>query len=300
MTARKSHQSYENQLLEKDIDLMPLEEYKGNNVPILHECIQGHQRKMRPSNILNGAGCFDCKNKKRKKTTAQYEQELFEKQIDCWPLEDYKGCNIKILHTCVNEHTWLARPDSILQYHGCPYCAKLKNYTTDEYNELITPLKAVEEYVNNSTKIQHICPLGHLWKAFPNGILQGKGCPECAKKGGYNAKFFERNPDKANMPGILYCVVLIDKATDERKCLKIGITRGTSYKNVKIRANHFTGYTYAVQKIVKGTLEKVYNLEQELHKKWEHKRYKSEWKFAGYTELFELDEEIIRSIPTSI
>lgn len=95
-------------------------------------------------------------------------------------------------------------------------------------------------------------------------------------------------------------MILVSKKTLKRECIKIGITKGTAYKDVIKRAAGFKGYELRTQKIVKGPLEEIYHLEQWLHEQWAHKKYKSEWKFGGHTELFEIDDEIIRSIPSKV
>lgn len=98
---------------------------------------------------------------------------------------------------------------------------------------------------------------------------------------------------------MLYCVVLVNKQTSKRECIKIGIAKGRNWKDVIRRSGGFTGYELRIQKVVPGTLEEIYHLEQYLHEMWQHKKYKSAWKFAGHTELFELDPEIIKSVPAT-
>ena len=95
-------------------------------------------------------------------------------------------------------------------------------------------------------------------------------------------------------------MILVNRKTLERECIKIGITKGTSYRDVSKRAVGFKGYDTRVQKIVKGPLEDIYYLEEYLHEKWNHKRYYGSHKFGGHTELFEVDPEIIRSIPEQV
>ena len=96
---------------------------------------------------------------------------------------------------------------------------------------------------------------------------------------------------------MLYCVILVDKRTQERECIKIGIAKGRNWKDVIKRSSGFKGYEIRIQKVIPGPLEEIYHLEQYLHELWAHKKYKSPWKFGGHTELFELDDEIIRSVP---
>lgn len=116
-------------------------------------------------------------------------------------------------------------------------------------------------------------------------------------KGIYNPTYFLNNPEDCSLPAILYCVILVNKKTHKRECIKIGITKGTSFKNVIARSSGFTGYEIRVQKLVYGTLEEIYYLEQMLHEQWQDFKYKSSHKFGGHSELFEIKDEIIKSIP---
>lgn len=241
----------------------------------------------------------------QKKTHAQYEEELFLKEIDYFPIEEYAGARTPIVHECLNGHFWKVTPDNILRKTaGCPICAGKGKSDTERYLQALKEREIehipLEPYVTAQHKILHQCPLGHTWKIHPNNILSGFGCPDCARKGVYNEVYFKKYPEKAKEPGILYCLVLVNKKTSERECIKIGITKGKSFQNVTKRAYAFTGYEHRVQKLVKGTLEEVYLLEQKLHEKWKHKKYVPKHWFSGHTELFELDDEIIRSIPKSV
>lgn len=118
-------------------------------------------------------------------------------------------------------------------------------------------------------------------------------------KGIYNEKYFENHPDECDLEAVLYCVVLVNRLTMKRECIKIGIAKGRNWKDVIRRSNGFKGYDIRIQKVVHGRLEDIYYLEQYLHEKWSDRKYKSEWKFGGHTELFELDDAIIKSVPSS-
>ena len=102
----------------------------------------------------------------------------------------------------------------------------------------------------------------------------------------YSTTYFKNNPDVAKSPGVLYILVLVNKRTDKRECIKIGITKGKSYKAVSARAGSFRIYEHRVQKLIKGTLEEVYNLEQTLHREFAHQRYYPPESFGGHTECF--------------
>lgn len=70
-------------------------------------------------------------NKPRAKTHEQYEQELFDKQLEAWPLEKYINACTPIKHTCIEGHEWMARPNTILAGHGCSVCANKGGFRFD-------------------------------------------------------------------------------------------------------------------------------------------------------------------------
>ena len=116
-------------------------------------------------------------------------------------------------------------------------------------------------------------------------------------KGIYNDKYFENNPEERDVEAVLYCVVLVNRNTDNRECLKIGIAKGRTWKDVLKRSRGFGPYEARIQKVVSGGLEEMYHLEQYLHEKWAHEKYYPEEKFGGHTECFNLKRDIIKDIP---
>lgn len=118
-------------------------------------------------------------------------------------------------------------------------------------------------------------------------------------KGIYNDKYFLNYPEEADKEGLLYVVVLVNKATSKRECVKIGITKGRNWKDAIKRSRGFNGYEIRIQKTVTGRLEDIYYLEQYLHELWAEHRYFGALKFGGHTELFSIDKlkEIIASVP---
>jgi len=105
----------------------------------------------------------------------------------------------------------------------------------------------------------------------------------------YNETSFTNNPEVANSPGVLYILVLVNKRTSQRECVKIGITKGRSYKDISKRASGFKIYEHRVQKLIQGTLLEVYRLEQKLHKQFAEFKYTPE-KFGGHTECFQINK----------
>lgn len=121
-------------------------------------------------------------------------------------------------------------------------------------------------------------------------------------KGVYNKAYFDNNPEDKNKEGILYCVVLVNKKTNQRECYKVGIAKGKNWKDVLKRSTGFKVYEARIQKVVSGTLYEVWQLEQFLHASFKDMdlHYKPDEKFGGWTECFKLSKLVINSIPDEI
>lgn len=58
-----------------------------------------------------------------RKTDEEYFQDILDRGIEYWPIEEYKGARAKILHECLQGHTWKVLPRDILNGSGCPHCS---------------------------------------------------------------------------------------------------------------------------------------------------------------------------------
>ena len=237
-----------------------------------------------------------------KHTHEWYESELFRKEIDHFPIEKYKGYDTSIEHECLNGHVTRRSPNNVLRGSECSVCIGNTKKSPDQYQkELIAKgiiYLPLEAYTDTDTNILHQCPVCHnKWKARPSHILQGHGCPKCKRPGGYSFTMFNNNPEKAAMPGVCYLVVLIDKESQEKIAYKIGITKGTSNKDVLKRMQGIKEYEARVLKIHKGTLLEVFTLEQQLHAKWGKYKTLPNKKFGGWHECFELNDMIVKTFP---
>lgn len=119
-------------------------------------------------------------------------------------------------------------------------------------------------------------------------------------KGIYNETYFKNHPEEADVEATLYCVILVNKVTQERECIKIGITKGRNWKAVLKRAKGFPFHEVRIQKTVTGRLEDIFYLEDYLHEMWQHESYEAKEAFGGHTELFNVNNEIIKSIPKEV
>lgn len=116
--------------------------------------------------------------------------------------------------------------------------------------------------------------------------------------GVYNQTYFKNHPHEAEKDGVLYCVVLVNRKTMQRECLKIGIAAGKNWKDVLRRSRGFNGYDIRIQRTYQDTLYNVWKLEQALHEEFKEFKYIPSENFGGYTECFEIRKEIILAIPS--
>lgn len=129
----------------------------------------------------------------RKKTHAEYVDELRIKNPYVEVIGEYVNANTNILHHCMlHDIFWETKPYRVLYGNGCKQCRvekfKISNTKTqEEYVEevkLKNPnIEVIGEYVDARTKILHKC-LTHniIWSALPNNILKGCGCRKCLKE----------------------------------------------------------------------------------------------------------------------
>lgn len=124
----------------------------------------------------------------RRKTHAEFVEQMAKVNPDIEVLGQYKTTNtkIKVRHTC--DHKWEARPRHLLNGSGCPKCSieirsRKKTKTNSQFVEELKVkqpnIEPVEEYqgVYTKIKVRHTC--GHEWEVVPNDLLSGKSCPKC-------------------------------------------------------------------------------------------------------------------------
>ncbi len=207
----------------------------------------------------------------------EYDEKLFEREIDCLRIGDYINARTPILHQGFCGHEWMANPDNILRGKGCPRCNGGSLKTTEIYKQELVQkgidLIAIDEYVNDATPIMHECRNKHQWKARPTHILQGTNCPHC----GYGGFDFSK-------PAILYYIKFI---RNSEIYYKIGITNRT----IEQRFSREKDKEIKVLKIEKFlTGKEAWDKEQELlHSLPNRVTVKNFLKSSGNTELFNID-----------
>ena len=180
-----------------------MEEYKGSNIPILvkSKTCNHPAWKARPYTLLKGNGCPLCGKelaaKNRTRTHEEFVNELKKLNPRIKIVGEFKRINERIDVECLDcGHRWNPLAYSLTQGKGCPHCSavlgaknrkgRLAAKTTDQYILEIakcnSDIEICGEYVNNKTKIDARCKnCGYEWKVVPASLLNGHGCPMCAK-----------------------------------------------------------------------------------------------------------------------
>ena len=160
-----------------------------------------------------------------RKTTEQYLQQLIDQEVEHTLLGEYIRNNVPIEHGCVQGHVFLATPSNILIGRGCPVCSNRVKKTTESYQAELDALgkgyNCLEPYVNNHTKLKHICPKHHEWLVTPKDLLGQKktSCPYCV----------QRYIDYDNTAYLYY--IKISRAGEH--FYKVGITKNTLEERYK-------------------------------------------------------------------
>ena len=172
-------------------------EYINKNTKVCIICPEHGEFWQRPSDHLQGAGCYKCgrKNCKGKKVTTkdfiENAVKLHGNKYD-YSKSEYIDSKTKICIICPEHGEFWQLPTAHLQGQGCPKCKKYKigknKYDTKifiEKSKLIHGDKydySKVNYTDSLTKVCIICPEhGEFWQE-PNSHLRGFGCKKCANE----------------------------------------------------------------------------------------------------------------------
>lgn len=189
----------------------------------------------------------------RRKTQAEYEQQVTELAPHVMVIGKYQGNRVKIAHYCtVHDIRWDVSPFNFLQHpNGCYKCQDdvLERYyntrrKTDlqfrqEVEALGTNIVPMEEYKGTHERMPFMCKEGHIWPSTPHDVLNGYGCPFCAGNAvlrGYN-DLWTTDPDLAQMlknPNVGYEIGRGSHRCVDWICPDCGLPKSVSPKQVCI------------------------------------------------------------------
>lgn len=175
-----------------DRGITMLGNYKGIHAKTLFMCKEGHKWKTTASCVIYAIGCPHCNGQ------APLSKQIINKRLanrGIIMLGGYKNVDTKTLFKCTEGHTWETTPYHVTRKPrptSCPYCSNMAPLSTAIINDRIKDrgYMLLDEFKTNHIKVRFQCREGHTWKAKPNNILNGRGCPECAPRTSDNDVFY--------------------------------------------------------------------------------------------------------------
>ena len=264
----------------------------NNGTKVLCLCkICSHKWKVTPNDLKNKHGCPKC---------AGVAKLLHDEQVaainkvnpDIEVLGKIINARTKVLCRCkICGHEWEATPSNLKAGRGCPECAKVKisnarRLTPAEHfaaiNKINPNVEVLGKITGDAIKVLCRCKVcSHEWKARPNTLKKGEGCPRCAKYG-----FHSRDVGK------LY--VMVDDL-EVPTMMKIGVSVNEDYRSrAVLRSAHRAGVTIPALHVAKtweGPTDLMQRIEQMMHENFSEWNIKFPAKFDGCTEFFQYTPE---------
>lgn len=139
-------------------------------------------------------------------------------------------------------------------------------------------------YINNRIKINIHCPVHGNFLQVPDSHLNGNGCSKCAYSefnGGWKMSQWKISGELSkNFES--FKVYIIKCWNENEEFYKIGRT----FVSVKDRFKYKLPYNYKILKIIEGTADYIYNLENKLKTNNNQHKYIPLKKFGGNNECF--------------
>lgn len=189
--------------------------YIGRHKPITIRCKKHGYFTLDAGSHLSGAGCRECRSENitapNKKDSEKFIRDAVKKYGNFFDYSNvlYENCKIKVKIVCPVHGEFEQTPDAHLQQkYGCPFCGveygRSKSLmsgtkpTVRKKDHAVFVKELQEKYPNkvlvlgtysgSHDKILCRChKCDHEWEPTPTGLLGGKGCPKCKKKG-FNIK----------------------------------------------------------------------------------------------------------------
>jgi hypothetical protein len=203
---KKSQEEFVAELSKRNQEIEVLGKYTGSKDPIKVRCTTcGNEWNPQAGSLLRGSGCPNYYRhpggvtKRKKRTPEQFVSEMQIINPDIEILGEYERATERVTVKCLKcSNVWAPKAYSLLSGKGCPICAAKRGAVNNKgltglksIEQFVSELKAVDKfievvgaYVNTHTDIKlHCLRCGHDWFAKPYSLLQGHGCPRCAKSG---------------------------------------------------------------------------------------------------------------------
>lgn len=180
MTTRLTTKEVRQRLVPYGIQLVG--DYVSYRQRLKLKCDKGHVWEESLSNMQASRRCPACvAEAKRQKRHEEVNASLSRYGLEL--ISEYQmkvGAKGTFRHTC--GYVWEASQNHTIHRHNCPNCANRRRYTPDEVNAKLAPrnIQLIGKYLNAGERTWFKCQEGHTWKATPDSVMRGSGCPYCA------------------------------------------------------------------------------------------------------------------------
>jgi hypothetical protein len=302
----KGKEKFVEEALEKygDLDDYSKVEYKNTKTEVTFTCKKHNlEYEKQPDHYLRGYRCPECSRESRR--SRLNDKELFIQSAinkhgdehDYTNTDIYPSVKDVEIRCKKHDHTFKINISSYLSGQKCPKCSRenytaLRMKTTEEFikeavqvwgdnnDYTVTDYKGALNYINVRCK-KH----DYIYPVLPKNHTNGKGCPKC--KNGYNGKGHHHTKKEyvelAN--GRITSLYLIKCFDEYEEFYKIGKTfRGLKKRYTSVNMP----YDYEEIFLYDSDAETIWDLEEELHKKYVRYNYRVNKIFDGYSECYTL------------
>ena len=145
-----------------------------------------------PNHFKKGKGCIKCAGTCPKQAKIGFEKQVSVSKYEFGSEYKYIGAIEKVQLICSEHGEFWIKPSSFKSGHGCIKCAgncpeQAQSGLEQKISESKYKFGNKYEYINDSTKVQLICPEhGEFW-IKPNDLKNGHGCAGCAGSNNENS-----------------------------------------------------------------------------------------------------------------
>ncbi len=180
-------------------------EYVGYDKEVCIICHEHGEFWQKPDHHLRGNGCPTCARLKNGKlhiyTTEDFIKEARKIHGDFYNYDKviYKNWHQRVCIICPIHGEFWQSPSNHLQGKKCKKCAHLYSPTTEEFIEQAKQIHGDKfdysktVYINNTTKIEIICPIHGSFLQLPSYHLKALGCPKCLNRRNDTAIFIKKS-----------------------------------------------------------------------------------------------------------
>lgn len=263
-------------------------------------------------NHLQHCNCLKCSNIAKHNKHRWSGEEFIEKAtiihngLYTYNNVEYINSRTKVTINCSKHGDFKQTPTHHILGGGCPKCAiersrVNKKLTTEDFINKASHEHNNKydysdvEYVNNAVKITIICPHHGKFIQAPGNHTQGDGCPKCARElSGYSRSTWKTQAEQSkNFDSFKLYLIRVFSLNTGEEFYKIGITFSTISKRFNNGNTTKLPYSYEVIDTIEGSSEYIYDLENELHRKYKHLSYMPNIKFKGCGECYVVDNNIV-------